>query len=181
MTDSDTTRLLRRRRVTEYRQRGPIYNWLRAHYADICRLMASGEGTWPKLCREMQRHGVVARRGFAPTEKAASKAWQTVCRDLADDEPAAPKRPGSVYPSRIPKDWRPTVVAPPASASTTLPASIAPGSLMRPPPPRGPGMSLMEKLTGRPDVIRSVPVQDGERDVDAEIAEMRLEMRKRNA
>jgi hypothetical protein len=42
-------------------------------------------------------------------------------------------------------------------------------------------MSLMEKLTGRPDVIRSVPVQDGERDVDAEIAEMRLEMRKRNA
>jgi hypothetical protein len=42
-------------------------------------------------------------------------------------------------------------------------------------------MSLMEKLTGQPDVIRSEPVQDGARDVDAEIAEMRLVMRKRNA
>jgi hypothetical protein len=114
MSDSETTKLLRRRRVTEFRQRGPIYNWLRAHYAAICALMASGEGTWPRLCREMQRHGVVARGGAAPSEKAASKAWQTVCRDLADTVPAAPKRPGSIYPSRIPKDWKPQVVPPPA-------------------------------------------------------------------
>lgn len=133
MSDFDTAKLLRRRRrIKEYRHRGPIYNWLRAHHADICKLMASGEGTWPRLCREMQRHGVVARGGATPSEKAASKAWQTLCRDLGDPVPAPPKRPGSVYPSRIPKDWRPEAFSPlaggPAPGGQLTSASHPPSS-----------------------------------------------------
>lgn len=188
MSDFGTKRLLRRRRVTCYRQRGPIYNWLRAHYADICALMASGEGTWPRLCCEMQRHGVVARGGATPSEKAASKAWQTVCRDLADKSPAAPKRPGAVYPSRIRKDWRPTVVHQPeparvsAQPETNAASSLLPpsGFALRPPPPKGPGMSLMEKLTGIPDAVRKASSDSrpkgGKRDVAAEIAKLREEL-----
>ena len=131
----------------------------------------------------MQRHGVVARGGLVPSEKAASKAWQTVCRDLADEEPPPPKRPGSIYPSRIPKDWKPIKVSTSSSGpeAAPAPAPVLPSSLIRQPPPRGPGMSLLEKLTGKPDVVRSEPVQQGKRDVDAEIAQLRLEMRKRNA
>ena len=37
----------------------------------------------------------------------------------------------------------------------------------------------MEKLTGPPDVIRKEPAQRAERDVDAEIADVRQQMRKR--
>ncbi len=131
MSKSETTHLLRRRRITEFRRRGPIYNWLRAHHAAIRMLMQTGEGTWPRLCAEMVRHGVIARGGRAPSIKAASKAWQTVCRDLARLEVAAtPTRPGSVYPSRIPKDWKPSgfrdaphVAAKPPAGGASTPAA----------------------------------------------------------
>lgn len=178
MSDQPTPLRIRKRRLIDYRNRGAIYSWLRAHHARVKSLLETGEATWPRLCAEMERHGVLDRMGAAPTPNPAIKVWRRLCEEMGDSQPVNRFKN---YPSRIPKDWRPTVVEPPVPAQTTLPTPIAPGSLMRPPPPRGPGMSLMEKLTGQPDVIRSEPVQDGERDVDAEIAEMRLVMRKRNA
>lgn len=133
---------LRRRRVIAFRGRGPIYNWLRAHHGHIVPMMKTGTATWPALCEEMSRHGVVSRDGSPPSTRAASKAWQTVCRDLQEDErakAAQPKRVGVTAPSRISKDWRPSGFRQPAqSVQATSPAPPAnhlpavPG--FRPPP-----------------------------------------------
>src|SRR5262245_2374146 len=99
---------LRRRRVIAFRGRGLIYNWLRAHHGIIAPMMKEGTATWPGLCEEMGRHGVVSRDGSVPSSRAASKAWQTVCRDLQAAEraqTAQPKHVGATPPSRISKDW----------------------------------------------------------------------------
>ena len=112
---------LRRRRITPFRNRGPIYNWLRAHHRAIHPMMEAGRTTWPLLCKEMVRHGVVDRSGSEPSTRAASKAWQTVCRDLeeiGEAEAAKPYVARSKPPSRLPKDWRPQELTLTASLPT---------------------------------------------------------------
>ena len=178
MNDEPLPLRIRKRRLVDYRNRGAVYSWLRAHHARVKSLLDAGEATWPRLCAEMVRHGVVDRGGAAPTPNPAIKVWRRLCEEL-DDSP--PSYRFKNYPSRISKDWKPPLVSVsrPAPEPEAAPVPVTPGSLIRQPPPRGPGMSLLEKLTGKPDLIRSEPVQDCERDVDAEIAAMRLEMRKR--
>ena len=112
---------LRRRRITPFRNRGPIYNWLRAHHRAIHPMIEAGRTTWPLLCEEMVRHGVVDRSGSEPSTRAASKAWQTVCRDLEEIREAEAAKPyvaRSKPPSRLPKDWRPQEFTNAASSST---------------------------------------------------------------
>ena len=133
MTGASPTLTLRKRRLTAYRGRGAIYNWLRAHHPTVAARLTRGEATWPALCAEMVRHGVAGRQGEPPTPKAAAKVWRRVCRDL-DAEPAAPRhtpdqtpsRPGVVYPSRIPADWRPQELAPAAQPQSGEGKAVAP-------------------------------------------------------
>ena len=120
-----STPVIRRRKVKAFRARGDIYNWLRAHSAEVTRRLASGEMTWPTLCAEMARHGVVDRDQKEPTPNAAIRVWQRVTRDLEENgeaEAAKPRPARTNLPSRMPKDWRPQELTPPAA----LPALAGP-------------------------------------------------------
>jgi hypothetical protein len=110
--NNDTGSLnVRPRRVVPYRGRGPIYNWLRAQHEIIAPMFEDGTATWPAVCREMARHGVLSREGRVPSTRAASKAWQVVVRDVADDTRRkaddAAGRIGGTPPSHRPKHGRP--------------------------------------------------------------------------
>jgi len=169
---------LRRRRVVAFRGRGSIYNWLRAHHTDIAPKVKDGTVTWPALCEEMARHGVVSRGGLAPSRRAAAKAWQTVCRDIeeaARARGAQPRRVGAIPPAHMSKDWRPSGFRSPAqpdgqSSGNALarPSASTPAqSVFRPAPPddgrppEPPPMTheeLREFMKGRgPRVSRNEP------------------------
>ena len=114
-----STPVICRRKVKAFRVRGDIYNWLRAHAAEVTRRLASGEMTWPTLCTEMARHGVVDRDHKEPTPNAAIRVWQRVIRDLEENggaEAAKPRPARNNLPSRMPKDWRPQELTPSALA-----------------------------------------------------------------
>ena len=120
MSDEPSPLNLRQRRILRYRRHGHIYNWLRAHHDAISPLFADETATWPVVCREMQRQGVTSRDGAPPSPSAASKAWQVVVRDVADEAKKsddATGRVGGTPPSHRPKhDRRPEPA--PASRST---------------------------------------------------------------
>ena len=136
----------RHRRVVAFRRRGPIYNWLRAHHGDITPKVKEGSATWPALCEEMARHGVVSRDGLAPSPTAAVKAWRRVCRDLeeaARERGTQPRRVGATPPAHMSKDWRPSGFRSPAQPGGQSPgnaparpsASTPAQSVFRPAPP----------------------------------------------
>ena len=154
MNDATKPPLLRRRRITPFRGRGPIYNWLRAHHRAIKEMMEAGRTTWPLLCEEMVRHGVIARGGLEPSTRAASKAWQTVCRDLVEvgeAEAALPRTRRSKLPSRLPKDWRPQELnITPAAAPLALAApAAAPKAPYDPDKAMAHLKRIMNELSGR--------------------------------
>jgi len=100
--------LFRKKRLKAFRGRGQLYSWLRAHSERIAVGLSSGELTWPMICSECSRHGVASRDGLAPSQRAAAKAWQTLCRDLeAIGENPAERHQAPKPPSRFPKDWKP--------------------------------------------------------------------------
>jgi hypothetical protein len=115
--------VFRQRRVAAFRGCGAIYNWLRAHHVAVEARVKRGDLTWSALCHEMSRHGVTTRGGGAPNVKAVSKAWQSVCRDLAAAGAVEPPR-RRPYPSRLPRDWRPAG----APGSAGPPATPRPAS-----------------------------------------------------
>ena len=70
----------------------------------------------------MARHGVIARVSLEPSTRAASRAWQTVCRDLEEIGQAEAARPyvaRSKPASCLPKDWRLQELTPAANSSTS--------------------------------------------------------------
>jgi hypothetical protein len=158
MSDELSLVRIRKRRLVLYRNRGAIYSWLRAHHARVKALLDSGEATWPRLCAEMERHGVVDRLGATPTPNPAIKVWRRVCNEVDD----APVRKTRTYPSRMPKDWKPVELRPQPSGPGTG-RSLTPGI-------HSPGTSLIRT----PAANNGVAV--GKRDVKAEIEQLRREL-----
>jgi hypothetical protein len=111
---------IRKRKLVAFRGRGKIYSWLRVHAAEIAPRLERGEATWPAVCAEMVRHGICGRGGEAPTPNAAMRVWHRVVRDV-EAEGAAPAKRRRLYPSRLPKDWRPPSAPAPANAPPTPP------------------------------------------------------------
>ena len=135
--------LFRKKRLKALRGRGQLYSWLRAHSERIAAGLSSGELTWPLICSECSRHGVASRDGLAPSQRAAAKAWQTLCRDLAAiGESPGERRQAPKPPSKFPKDWKPeafrgagsvppgagVVPSPPLPLVPARPAGAAPPS-----------------------------------------------------
>lgn len=153
--------------------RSSLFWWLVEHHDEI---MAAANGRrmqWRRLCARFAELGLTDRTGKPATEKLARLTWfrarQEVAR-LRGLAVPAPARAGSVYPSRTSKEWRPTVVS----------QQAAPGTQIAAPPPVGPGMSLMEKLTGKPEVVRKTPSQDRDREIDERLAAARADMASRS-
>ena len=126
MSDADSSKRFRKRRVRQFARRGYVYSWLRAYYSQVAAGLESGEQSWPSLVAAMARDGVTGRDGGKLTANAALKVWRRVCRDVeAEADAAAAAAPKRKYPSRISPDWRPQVV-PPSQPSAVQAASNAP-------------------------------------------------------
>lgn len=67
MDTLDRPILFRKKRLKEFRGRGRLYSWLRAHSEKIAAGMESGEYSWALICAECTRHGVVGKHGEPPT------------------------------------------------------------------------------------------------------------------
>ena len=94
---------------------------------------------WEALCKRFADHGLTDARGQPALPRAARQTWlrarQVVAKARARKAAAdTDRRPGDVYPSRIPKTWRPEVVAPqPAPTSPPPPPPPRPMAAARPP------------------------------------------------
>jgi len=116
MSDVESARLFRKKRVRPYRGRGDVYSWLRTHHERVAELVPTW--SWSDLVVEMLRDGLQGRGGVAPTAKAVTKVWQRVCRDVASEAASELPKP-SKPPSRMSPDWRPQeVVQLPAPSSS---------------------------------------------------------------
>jgi hypothetical protein len=130
MSDVSPPTPIRKRRVRGFRGRGEVYSWLRAHHSQVAERLSSEQWSLTDLAGEVVRNGLRGRDGVTPTAKAVTKVWQRVCRDVAKAEAlkAKKKRPiGGKFPSRIPPNWRPEVVAPPP-IRPALPAPVQAGA-----------------------------------------------------
>ena len=162
MSDTNGSRLFRKRRVHQYARRGRVYSWLRAYYSQVSAALESGEQSWPSLVEAMAREGVTGRNDAQLTANAALKVWRRVCRDVAaaavERAGAAPKRK---YPSRISPNWRPQVVEPTRPvASGGAPPSLSSVSELSPGQRRGgPDSGLGEFPTVDPS---GTPLPDGQ-------------------
>jgi hypothetical protein len=132
MTDTKRARLVRKKKVQTFGGRGQIYSWLRTHHAAIEPLRAVHLNLWAALAADMVEDGVTEASEGRGLRDRIWKSWQRVCRDVAAEVAAA--KPKKVPPSRIPPEWRPTVV-----------------------PPR-PGMPTSTQVVVKTDVV-GVPVQ----------------------
>jgi hypothetical protein len=152
MDTLDRPILFRQKRLKEFRGRGRLYSWLRAHSEKIAAGMESGEYSWAMVCAECSRHGVFGKHGEPPTRKAASKAWQTLCRDLAasGETPRHPQQQRPTPPSRFPKGWTPPIVS---SSEIPVPAYLKSAGAEVPPYLRPP--------TTQPAPIRAQTVEQG--------------------
>ena len=162
MSDANSSRLFRKRRVHQYARRGYVYSWLRAYYRQVSAALEAGEQSWPSLVEAMARDGVTGRNGAQLTANAALNVWRRVCRDV---DAAAVRRAGAAprrkYPSRISPNWRPQVVEPPrpvgsAGASPSLPSASesSPGQVKG-----GPGSGLVDFPTVDPS---GAPLPEGQ-------------------
>jgi hypothetical protein len=112
MTVTTRPRFIRRKKVRTYSGRGEVYAWLRVHHTQVARLLTDDQHPWADIIAEMVADRLRDDRGGELSNKAVTRVWNRVCRDVeaASEKKAATKRPKA--PSRISPDWRPTIVSP---------------------------------------------------------------------
>ena len=124
----DTKAILRT--IERSEQRSPLFWWMVEHHDEMVKAAKRRRINWAAFCAEAAKRGVTDTRGEPPTESNARKTWLRARREVeqarAAEATKPPPHPGSVFPSRIPKDWRPQVVPVPAAAVSGT--AVAPGS-----------------------------------------------------
>ena len=144
MSETKRKRLVRKRKLDKWSGRGEIYAWLRAHYNAIKSLKVGDDRPWSELLLDLRADlagGIAADR---TSLNNVLNTWKRVCRDLDGSPPVYRFKN---YPSRIPKDWKPEVVPPPAVEPAPR-GQLTPGIHL-------PGTSLLRKpssdtaVTGR--------------------------------
>jgi hypothetical protein len=98
--------------------RSSLFWFMVKHHDDLVRQAEGKRLRWDALCDRFAQHGLTDARGETATTETARRTWLRARKEVAEAKKRkqasdAAKRPGSVYPSRIPPDWRPTVVPPP--------------------------------------------------------------------
>jgi hypothetical protein len=128
----DTKAILRT--IERSEQRSPLFWWMVEHHDEMVKAAKRRRINWAAFCAEAAKRGVTDTRGEPPTESNARKTWLRARREVeqarAAEATKPPPHPGSVFPSRIPKDWRPQVVPVPAAAVSGT--AVAPGSACTP-------------------------------------------------
>ena len=105
-------------KITQSADRSCLFWWMVENHDElkIRRRRAGSRTSWAALCAEVCRSVCLTDiRGRPASQRAARETWlrqgaRSRCEKAVAAKP--PPRVGAVYPSRIPKDWRPTVVPP---------------------------------------------------------------------
>jgi len=149
----DTRAILRT--IERSEQRSRLFWWMVDHHDEIVEAARRHRVNWGGFCAEAAKLGLTDTRGRAPTARNARETWRQARRAVAALRAAEaakpPARPGSIYPSRIPKDWKPEPfrtlgsVGSGTGAALRPPASAAPGAPATPPAHRRP------RFLGSPD------------------------------
>ena len=84
---------------------------------------------WKGLCARAAKLGLSDADGNPPSPRTARETWRKARVAVAEARAAEAAKPaagpGSVFPSRIPKDWRPQVVPPAGSAGAAGSAPVS--------------------------------------------------------
>jgi hypothetical protein len=114
--------------------RSSLFCWLVEHHDEVIEQSAGKRMRWEPLCKRFAEHGLTDINGRPATPRTARQAWFQARRAVAEAKKRkqasdAARRPGAVYPSRIPPDWRPTVV-PPRPMAPTQQAGASSGAVV---------------------------------------------------
>lgn len=127
----DTIAILRT--IERNQRRSSLFWWLLDHHDDMVQAAQAGRINWTAFCIEAAHRGLTDTKGAVPTPENGRKTWSRVRRAVAEarQRQAAkpPPRPGSVYPSRMPKNVRPVSMGSPqggALDSVTGPRASVP-------------------------------------------------------
>ena len=122
-------------------ERSSLFWWLVDHHDEIVQASQGRRLQWEALSKRFAEAGLTDLSGKPATPHTARITWQRVRRMVAEarerQAAAAPRRVGSVMPSRVPKDWRPPLVeirreqpmAAAVPAPPSLPAPADPAAL----------------------------------------------------
>jgi hypothetical protein len=121
------------RTIERSARRSSLFWWMVEHHDELLEATEREPIRWRAFCAEAAQQGLTDTRGKAPTETNARKTWQQARRAVAQARAAEaakpPPRPGSVYPSRMPKEWKPEAFRTPEAAGSgpgIAPAPAAP-------------------------------------------------------
>ncbi|MGH7120586.1 MAG: hypothetical protein ACREFP_16625 [Acetobacteraceae bacterium] len=105
----DTKAILRT--IERSERRSSLFWWMVEHHDEVMTAAKRERIHWVGFCVEAGRRGLKDTRGRPPTPRIARDTWAEAKRVVAAARAAegkqAPPRPGSIYPSRMPKEWRP--------------------------------------------------------------------------
>jgi hypothetical protein len=110
----DTKAILRT--IERSEQRSSLFWWMVENHDGILRASERQRINWSAFCAQATKRGLRDTRGQVPSERNARETWRQARRAVAEARAAEAvkpsPRPGSIYPSRISKDWRPPIVPP---------------------------------------------------------------------
>ncbi len=138
------------RTIERSKRRSSLFWWMVEHHDDVLAAAKRERIDWVAFCAEAAERGLTDTRGRQPTERNARETWRQARRVVAaaraaEVKQAAP-RPGSIYPSRMPKDWRPGALKRMAAAAGSSGSEGATGTA----PPGNPTTLIAVRPGGVP-------------------------------
>ena len=104
------------RRSAQRTDRSSLFWWMVEHHDELKTTASGRRLQWAALCTRFAELSLTDINGKPASPRTARETWLRARRAVeeANRRLAAkpPARVGAVYPSRIPKEWRPTVVPP---------------------------------------------------------------------
>ena len=119
------------REITQSADRSSLFWWMVEHHDKLKTTAAGRRLQWAALCTRFAELSLTDINGKPASPRTARETWLHARRAVEDANRRLavkpPARVGAVYPSRIPKEWRPTVVPPiaPSPAGAGIPAPVA--------------------------------------------------------
>jgi hypothetical protein len=115
------------RTIQRSERRSTLFWWFVENHDEVQKAAQAARIDWTSFCSEAAKRGLTDTRGRRPTERNARETWRQARRAVSEarsqEAAQGPPRKGSVYPSRLPKDWRPqlALAAPQSGAGPTDP------------------------------------------------------------
>jgi hypothetical protein len=102
--------------ITQSADRSPLFWWLIGHRDELTTAAFGRRLQWARLYARFAEMGLTDATGKPASVQTARMTWHRVRQSVAKIRlrvaAQPPPKPGAVYPSRVPKDWRPQLALP---------------------------------------------------------------------